>query len=320
MKKIIITGVAGFIGSSLAERMIRDGFDVTGIDCFTAYYSPRIKQANIRNLLTSKKFRFIESDVTGLDDSVLDGVECFFHLAAQPGVRNSWGEEFREYVFNNIYATQYILEKLKSQKSLQRLVFASSSSVYGNSSEKLLTETLSLKPVSPYGITKLTAENLCTLYRDMFGVPCVSLRFFTVYGPRQRPDMAFHRFLRACLMRNEINVFGDGSQTRDFTYIDDIVSAILSAGFSTDSSIPGIINLGSGKRIVLNEALDMISEITGEKLRINHLPNEKGDMTDTLADISLAGKALGYSPSYSLYDGLKAEYEWMCKNRDVLFS
>ena len=316
--KVIVTGVAGFIGSFLAEKLIDNGHHVTGIDNFNDYYTPSIKRINIRNLLNSDRFTLLEQNLLIDDTSMFAGYDHIFHLAGQPGVRSSWGSDFQGYVDNNILVTQKILESIKGSPTLKRFVFASSSSVYGNARELPLRETTIPAPVSPYGVTKLTAEHLCSVYSGAYGLPIVCLRFFTVYGPRQRPDMAFHRFFRARLEREGISVFGDGSQTRDFTFVDDIVSGAMSAAFSPLDSRFAIFNLGSGRRISLSRVIDIIGDITGEPLRVSYTSFEKGDMNDTLADISRAISQLGYAPKVDLIDGLKAEWTWMCEHKETI--
>lgn len=233
--RAIVTGAAGFIGHTLASKLTSDGHDVIGIDSFTPYYDTAIKEENICRIKSSK-FELIRKDILDLDlSSVLDGADVIFHQAGQPGVRKSWGSEFSEYINANISATQYLLESAKGISSLKRFVYASSSSVYGDAERYPTTEMDPTSPISPYGVTKLAAEHLCTLYGKNFGVPTVSLRYFTVYGPGQRPDMAFTRFLRAAVLDDEITIFGDGHQIRDFTYIDDIVQANIIAGTSQRS-------------------------------------------------------------------------------------
>ena len=316
--QILITGAAGFIGSFLSEQLLKLGHNVTGIDNFNDYYPSNIKRLNSSSLLKSDTFRLVESDLQNFDTTIFQSADYIFHLAGQPGVRSSWGPDFKGYVENNILVTQRILEAVKHSETLKKFVFASSSSVYGNAQELPLKETARPNPVSPYGVTKLTAENLCSVYSYNYHIPIVSLRFFTVYGPRQRPDMAFHRFFKAHLGQKSITVFGDGSQTRDFTYVADIVNGILSSAFSQSDSLFTLLNLGSGKRIALSDVIDMIGSITGKPLQVNYMPSEKGDMTDTLADITRARELIGYAPSVELRDGLQEEYSWMCVNREAL--
>jgi UDP-glucose 4-epimerase len=307
--KALVTGAAGFIGSTLSTALTDRGHQVVGIDCFTDYYAREVKESNIADLRTRKNFRFVEAKLQSTDlPTLLDGVTHVFHLAAQAGVRKSWGDDFQTYITNNIDATQRLLEALKG-RPIERLVYASSSSVYGDVATIPFQETAYLQPLSPYGVTKLAAEHLCHLYFVNHGVPAVSLRYFTVYGPRQRPDMGFHRFIRAALLGESLTLFGDGEQSRDFTFVGDIVAATMAAG---DRGRPGTVyNIGGGTRVTINQVLDMIGRITGKPLDIKRLPAEKGDMRDTFADSSRAEADLGFSPSHSLEAGLTAEAEWL---------
>ncbi len=307
--KALVTGTAGFIGSTLSTTLTDRGADVVGIDCFTDYYGRDIKEQNLSALRTRSNFRFVEDSLQNVDFApLLDGVTHVFHLAAQAGVRGSWGDQFRSYTSHNVDSTQRLLEALKG-RDISRLVYASSSSVYGDVATIPFKESAYLQPLSPYGVTKLAAEHLCHLYHVNHQVPTVSLRYFTVYGPRQRPDMGFHRFIRAALTGTPITLFGDGEQTRDFTFVADIVAATIAAA---ERGTPGCIyNIGGGSRVTINQVLDMIARITGRQLIINRLPAEKGDMRDTFADSSRAQTDLGFSPSHSLEEGLKAECEWL---------
>lgn len=307
--KALVTGVAGFIGSTLATALSDRGAEVVGVDCFTDYYGREIKERNLAVLRTRPSFRFVEAPLqtVGLDD-LLDDVTHVFHLAAQAGVRGSWGEQFRTYTTNNVDATQRLLEAVRD-RPIERLVYASSSSVYGDVAAIPMREDAYLQPVSPYGVTKLAAEHLCHLYYLNYGVPTVSLRYFTVYGPRQRPDMGFHRFIRAALTGSQISLFGDGEQTRDFTFIADIVAATMAAG---DRGRPGAVyNIGGGSRVTINQVLELIGRLTGRPLNIRRLPAEKGDMRDTFADTTRARTDLGFAPSHSLESGLAAECAWL---------
>jgi nucleoside-diphosphate-sugar epimerase len=307
--KALVTGVAGFIGSTLATALTDRGADVVGVDCFTDYYARSIKEQNLAVLRTHPAFRFVEAPLqTAAMDDLLDGVTHVFHLAAQAGVRGSWGDQFRTYTTNNVDATQRLLEAVKG-RPIERLVYASSSSVYGDVAAIPMREDAYLQPLSPYGVTKLAAEHLCHLYYVNHGVPTVSLRYFTVYGPRQRPDMGFHRFIRAALTGGTISLFGDGEQTRDFTFIADIVAATMAAG---DRGRPGAVyNIGGGSRVTINQVLELIGRLTGRPLNINRLPAEKGDMRDTFADTTRARTDLGFAPSHSLESGLAAECAWL---------
>jgi nucleoside-diphosphate-sugar epimerase len=305
----LITGVAGFIGSTLAERLLAQGARVTGIDCFTDYYPRPVKERNLQGPRASDRFTFVEAALQETDLlPLLDGVTHVFHLAAQAGVRRSWGREFQVYTVNNIEATQVLLEACVG-RPIERLVYASSSSVYGDNTPVPMREDALPQPVSPYGVSKLAAEQLCYLYSVNHGVPATSVRYFTVYGPRQRPDMGFHRFLSAVLRGQAITVYGDGEQTRDFTFVADAVSATIAAA---ERGVPGrAYNIGGGSRVSLNEVLDIIGRVTGRPLTIERGPAQKGDMRDTWADTSLARADLGFSPSVTLADGLAAEYRWL---------
>src|SRR5262245_64919423 len=220
----LVTGVAGFIGSHLAERLLRDGVRVTGVDCFTDYYDPAIKRRNLERARSHPEFALVELDLGEADLAALPDVQVVYHQAAQPGVRASWGADFAIYTHHNVLATQRLLERYRGS-SLERFVYASSSSVYGDAERYPTDEGLLPRPLSPYGVTKLAGEHLALLYARNFGMPVVALRYFTVYGPRQRPDMAFHRFCRALLTGQAITVYGDGRQSRDFTFVADAVEA-----------------------------------------------------------------------------------------------
>jgi UDP-glucose 4-epimerase len=309
--KALVTGAAGFIGSTLATSLAGDGIDVVGLDCFTDYYARAVKEDNVAALRRRPNFRFVEAEIGTADlDAVLDGVTHVYHLAAQAGVRKSWGRDFKTYTALNVDATQRLLEALKD-RPLTRLVYASSSSVYGDGLPMPLREDLVLAPLSPYGVTKLAAEHLCHLYWANYGVPAVSLRFFTVYGPRQRPDMGFHRFIRAALTGQPITLYGDGGQTRDFTYVDDIVRACRAAG--DRGGLGAVYNIGGGSRVSITEVLDLIARITKRPLDIRREPPQKGDMRDTSADTTRARADLGFVPSATLESGLAAECEWLSR-------
>ncbi len=307
--KAFVTGVAGFIGSTLAERLVRAGDDVIGIDCFTDYYPREAKERNLAFLRTAPNFRFIESRIQDADLGrlVADRTHVF-HLAAQAGVRKSWGRDFDVYTTNNIEATQMLLEACVGT-GIERLVYASSSSVYGDLVAMPMREDALPQPVSPYGVSKLAAEQLCYLYFVNFGVPTVSLRYFTVYGPRQRPDMGFHKFLRATLERTPIAVYGDGEQTRDFTFVEDIVSANIAAA---ERGISGrVYNIGGGSRVSLNHVLELIGRVTGRQPVIAREAAQKGDMRHTYADTELARADLAFRPTTDLERGLAAEFSWL---------
>jgi UDP-glucose 4-epimerase len=307
--KALVTGAAGFIGSNLSRALLARGDEVVGIDCFTDYYAREIKEGNLAPLQAHANFRFVEAALQTTDlETLLDGVTHVFHLAAQAGVRKSWGDDFQIYTTNNIDATQRLLEHV-AKRNIAKLVYASSSSVYGDAVQIPMTEDALPQPVSPYGVSKLAAEQLCYLYHVNFGVPTVALRFFTVYGPGQRPDMGFHRFIRAVLTDQPISLYGDGEQTRDFTFVADIVAALLAAG---DRGRPGgVYNIGGGSRVSINQVLAMIGRITGRTPDIRREPAQKGDMRDTFADTTRARADLGFAPATTLEAGIKAECDWL---------
>jgi UDP-glucose 4-epimerase len=311
MAKIIVTGAAGFIGSHLAEALLLQGEEVIGVDEFNDYYEPIFKRKNAAKLESFPNFQLIEGDIQFLDwQTLLKEVELVYHQAAQAGVRASWGKGFRTYTERNINATQVLLEAIKDAQNLKRLVFASTSSVYGDAETLPTHEEIIPLPVSPYGITKLAAERLCGLYHKNFGVPCVSLRYFTVYGPRQRPDMAFHKFFRTILQDEAIPVYGDGQQTRDFTFVSDVIAANLAAA-TTPAAVGEIFNIGGGSRVVLAEVLETMADIVGKPIKRNHIEKAMGDARHTAADVSKARKILGYQPQVSLREGLTQEWHWV---------
>ncbi len=311
MMKVLVTGCAGFIGSHVSEALVKKGDEVIGIDCFTDYYPRKIKEKNIANLTKKQNFRFIEGNILKLDlKDLLKNINCIIHEAAQAGVRASWGQSFRIYVDNNILATQKLLEAAKNSE-IKKFVYASSSSVYGDVNTLPMKETDKPKPVSPYGVSKLAGEYLCYLYWKNFNLPTISLRYFTVYGERQRPDMAFHRFIKAILENKKITMYGDGNQTRDFTYISDIVNATISAA---ESSISGeVFNIGGGIRTSLAEIICLLEKLIGKKAKTEYVKKQMGDVKHTLADIRKAKNILDYKPTMKIEEGLKKEIEWIKK-------
>jgi len=307
--KALVTGAAGFIGSTLAAALTARGTEVIGLDCFTDYYARDIKESNLAPLRQRPGFSFVEDTLQHVSlDRILGGVTHVFHLSAQAGVRKSWGHDFLTYTTHNVDATQRLLEAVKD-RALERFVYASSSSVYGDAVAIPMREDAMVRPLSPYGVTKLAAEHLCLLYTANYALPTVSLRFFTVYGPKQRPDMGFHRFLRAALTGQPITLYGDGEQTRDFTYVDDIVAALIAAGEQGRSG--GVYNIGGGSRVSINQVLALVERVTGCAIEVRHEPAQKGDMRDTFADTARAKAELGFAPSTSLERGLRAEAEWL---------
>lgn len=310
-----MTGVAGFIGSHLAERLLTNGFKVIGVDCFTDYYSKKIKKNNMISFQNNKNFKFIEEDLMKLDlTPIIKACEFLFHEAAQPGVRASWGKQFDVYVKDNILVTQKILESAKEVKTLEKIVMASSSSIYGEQEGIMIENETIPNPISPYGVTKLASENLGLTYATNHDLPVTSLRYFTVYGPRQRPDMAFTKFIKANLSGDEILVFGDGNQIRDFTFISDIIDANLKC---MESKIHGnVLNIGGGKTYSIIEILSMIEEITGLTNKLIFTSKQKGDVKRTESDITNAKKIIDYFPKINVFEGLTNQIKWMKKNLD----
>jgi UDP-glucose 4-epimerase len=307
--KAVVTGVAGFIGSHLAESLLGEGHEVVGVDCFVDYYPRAVKEKNLSRARDHRSFKLVEARIQDADlQGVLEGAAQVFHLAAQAGVRASWGRDFSIYTDHNVLGTQRLLEQAVAAGT-PRLVYASSSSVYGDTPTLPLREDSPCRPVSPYGVTKLAAEHLGHIYERNHGLPVVSLRFFTVYGPRQRPDMAFHRFLKAARDGEEIRVFGDGKQTRDFTFVRDIVAAARAAAVS---GRPGCVyNVGGGERVSVNDVLRTIERMTGRAFRVTREEAQKGDMRDTFADTTAAARDLGFRSTVSLEQGLAREWEWI---------
>jgi UDP-glucose 4-epimerase len=307
--KALVTGAAGFIGSHLVSALLDGGAEVIGLDAFTDYYPRNVKDGNLDVNRGRPGFRSVEARIQDAKlSSLLDGVSHVFHLAAQAGVRKSWGQDFRIYTDNNVDATQQLLEACVG-RPLHRFVYASSSSLYGDSVPIPMREDAVPQPLSPYGVTKLAAEQLCHLYFVNYGVPTSSVRYFTVYGPRQRPDMAFHRFFRAALTGDQVVLYGDGEQTRDFTYVTDAVAATIAAG---EVGVPGrAYNIGGGSRVTVNQVLEIVQRLVGHQLQIRREPAQKGDMRDTYADTTLARADLGFAPAVTLEQGLESEYRWL---------
>lgn len=309
--KYLVTGVAGFIGSHLAERLVAQGEQVTGVDCFTDYYPRWIKEQNMAGLRGKKTFEFIEADLRTAElKPLLSRADNIFHLAAQAGVRSSWGKDFEHYLENNVKVTQRLLEAMLEFPQT-KMVFASTSSVYGDTDQYPTPEHALKRPFSPYGVTKLACESLCYLYYKNFGARVTMLRFFTVFGARQRPDMAFHKFIRATLLGEPIGIYGDGSQTRDYTYIQDIISGAIAA--MAKGRIGEAYNLGGGHQTKLMDAVELIFQLCGKKSEIKYLSLQKGDVKETLADTQKARKELAYNPQGSVELGLKEEIDWVKK-------
>jgi len=306
---ILVTGAAGFIGSHLCEKLLTNNHHVVGADSFIGPTPPHLKLENIRNLLSNPKFTFHNVDLLTADlDELLKDIDIIYHLAGIPGVRTSWGKDFDPYVTNNILVTQRLLETAKNHP-IHKFIYASTSSVYGEMSGKI-KEDASLVPLSPYGITKLTGEHLCNVYRNVHGVPIVKLRFFTVYGPRQRPDMAFHRFIKQILKGEPLTIFGDGTQSRDFTYIDDCIDGI-EALVVKDHVIGETFNIGGKERATVNEVISIIERLSGERAKMSYLPKINGEPKHTWADIANAKSILDYNPKISLEKGLAREIDYI---------
>jgi nucleoside-diphosphate-sugar epimerase len=304
----VVTGVAGFVGSHLAERLLEDGWRVKGVDCFTDTYARSIKERNLTVAKGHAGFSLAEVDLaTGDVGEAVRGSDVVFHLAGQAGVRSSWGAEFEIYTSRNILATQRLLEAAK-EEGLRRLVYASSSSIYGDTTALPVTEDTLPLPVSPYGVSKLAAEYLCRLYCTNYGVPTVSVRYFTVYGPRQRPDMAFHRLIRAILKDESFPLYGDGKQTRDFTFVSDAVEATVGALGAEPGSV---FNVGGGSRVTLSEVIAMVEELAGKRARIERQQKQAGDVRHTWADTSRIREAIGFEPRVGLREGLGREVTWL---------
>ena len=327
----LVTGVAGFVGSHLAEMLLSLGHSVVGVDCFTNYYARSIKQQNLAHLLASDRFTLLSADLLELDlpallsgtaDTFEEGrrgsdpelavtkrrVDYVFHLAAQAGVRASWGRSFEIYTRNNVLATQRLLEAARDVPPT-KFVYASSSSVYGDAERYPTAEDVTPHPVSPYGVSKLAGEHLCSLYWRNYGVPTASLRYFTVYGPRQRPDMAFHRFVRSMVQASEIEIYGDGEQTRDFTYVEDAVKGTIQAAMADVSG--EVFNIGGGSRVAVNEVIKNLEAILQRRAKVKYIAEQKGDVRHTSADISKAKLLLEYQPNILLKEGLSREAAWV---------
>jgi nucleoside-diphosphate-sugar epimerase len=309
MARIVVTGCAGFIGSTISDALLARGDTVVGIDCFTPYYDEAQKRANLTGALADAKFELVEADLRTAElRELLDGVDVVYHEAAQPGVRLSWSSGFADYDSHNVLATQRLLEAAVAVGK-PRVVYASSSSVYGQAARYPTTEQDLPKPHSPYGVTKLAAEHLCGLYAANWGLPTVSLRYFTVYGPRQRPDMAIHRLLEAGLRDEPFPLFGDGSALRDFTFVADAVAANLAAG--TADAAPGtVVNVAGGGEISMADLIDLVGDVLGKPVQIDRRDPSPGDVDRTGGTVDAAQEALGWAPTVSVKEGVTAQAEW----------
>lgn len=308
--RVLITGAAGFIGSRLAAELLSVGVDVVGIDSLTDYYDPAIKAANLEALTGAKNFSpWIEDLLTVDMDRLLNGVEVVFHLAGQPGVRESWDNEFSTYVERNVVVTHRLLDALR-RRSVNKFVYSSSSSIYGDALSHPTPESATPSPRSPYGVTKLAAEHVCSVYASTWGVRTLSLRYFTVFGGGQRPDMAFHRLINCGLGGKTFEVYGTGDQRRDFTHVDDVVRANIRAAFDTRAEPGGCFNVAGGQSASLNEAIQLVEDLIGRSITIERRPVAAGDVHLTSADTSEAQRILGWAPEVQLRDGLQEQIEW----------
>lgn len=307
--RALVTGAAGFIGSTLCDRLLADGWRVRGVDAFTGYYDVAQKRANVASAVSDPAFELVEADLRSADLAGLAGdAEVVFHLAAQPGVRGSWADGFGEYDDQNIRVTQRLLEAARGL-DVSRVVFASSSSVYGNPPMVPTPEDAPTRPFSPYGVTKLAGEHLCRAYLDNFGVPVTMLRFFTVYGPRQRPDMATHRLVRAALDGTPFRIFGDGSQVRDFTYVDDVVAACIAAA-TTPGGVGETVNVAGGSSVTLSDLIEMVGDAVGAPVPVRWDPAQAGDVSRTGGSVVHARSVLGWAPQVTLEDGVVRQVAW----------
>ena len=306
--RALVTGCAGFIGSHLTESLLESGQEATGVDCFNENYGRRRKLRNLERCHEWDSFEFVPIDLARGDlQELVEECDTIFHLAAEPGVRTSWGRRFEAYLRNNVLATQHLLEAARESPE-KRFVFASSSSIYGQAERFPTSETDIPRPFSPYGVTKLSAEHLCALYHANYGVNVVALRYFSVYGPRQRPDMAFDKFFRAAIADEPITVYGDGEQTRDFTFVGDIIAATGAAAVT--GATGGTYNIGGGSQASVNDVLAVVSELSGRRVEVRYLARQHGDVRRTGADISRARADLGFEPQTALPEGLRAQFEW----------
>jgi len=313
--RALITGVAGFIGSQLAEHLVDQGATVRGVDRLSDFYEVALKRENLTRLLEAPRFEFREASVNELDPGeLLSGVDVAYHLAAQPGVRAGWGSEFGIYVEDNVLSTQRLLQAARHGE-LERFVLASSSSIYGQATRFPTLEDEPPDPITPYGVTKLAAEQLCRLYLRDWGVPIVILRYFSIFGPRQRPDMAFARFIRAAVEGEPIELFGDGRQERDFTFVDDAVAATVAAGSRGE---PGrIYNIAGGNVASLLDVIPLLERLLDEEIAIERLPEMVSEARRTGADTTAAREQLGFEPRIGLEEGLRRQIEVGAHRRGV---
>jgi UDP-glucuronate 4-epimerase len=312
-ERVLVTGCAGFLGSHLCERLIGDGHEVVGVDCFTDFYPRTLKERNLEQLRDQSAFTLRELDLASSDlTGLLQGVTGVFHLAAQPGVRGSFGSGFPLYVEHNVLATQSLLEEA-TRNPLKWFVYASSSSVYGDTTTYPTSEEAELRPVSPYGMTKVATEEIAGVYHRTGDVPVVGLRYFTAYGPRQRPDMAFSRFIARALNGEPLPINGDGRQVRDFTYVDDVIAGTLAA---TRGEPGSVYNIGGGNATSVIDIVGVLEELLERPLDIAFRSDQRGDARQTCADGNRAAEGLGFVPGTGLAEGIARQLEWTIALRE----
>jgi UDP-glucuronate 4-epimerase len=313
-RRVVVTGAGGFVGSHLVDTLLARGDTVVGVDCFTPYYDPDTKRQNLEAAQDQATFTLVEADLRDADlMPLLEGVDTVFHQAAQPGVRLSWSDGFGEYASHNVLATQRLLEAARDS-DVRRVVYASSSSVYGNQVRYPTVETDLPRPYSPYGVTKLAAEHLCALYAENWGLHSIALRYFTVFGPRQRPDMSIHRLCEAALTGAAFPRFGDGTQVREFTYVADIVAANLCAA-DAEVDAGTVVNIAGGGEIELNGLIEMVGDLAGAPVTIEDHPAQAGDARRNGGSTERAGDLLGWAPEVGLREGISAQLAWHADRR-----
>jgi nucleoside-diphosphate-sugar epimerase len=314
-RRALVTGCAGFLGSHLSERLLADGYEVVGVDCFTDFYDRATKESNVARLRDEPRFSLLETDLSSDPiDGLLEGIDEVYHLAAQAGVRGSFGDSFAVYLRNNVQATQRLLEQA-ARNPVSTFVYASSSSVYGDAAVYPTAEDAPRLPLSPYGMTKVATEEIAGVYHRNHGVRTIGMRYFTAYGPRQRPDMAFNRFIRKALAGEPVVVLGDGLQVRDFTYVDDLIAATRAAA---ERGISGsVYNVGGGQPVELRSVIEMIEQVLERPIMVEHRPAARGDVGRTGADCSRAARELGVTPTVSLAEGLAAEVQWVLEPQHI---
>ena len=306
----LVTGAAGFVGSRLTDALLARGDAVRGVDCFTPYYDRADKEANLASARDTRGFELVEADLrTAAIEPLLDGIDVVFHQASQAGVRLSWSSGFADYVGHNVLATQRVLEAVVAARPHARIVYASSSSVYGNQARYPVQETDLPHPFSPYGVTKLAAEHLCGLYAENWNVATVSLRYFTVFGPRQRPDMSIYRLCEAAVHGATFPRYGDGTQIREFTFIDDVVRANLLAA-DADVAPGTYLNVAGGGEITLAELIALVGELAGAPVAVEEQSAQLGDAFRNGGAVDRARELLGWEPCVSLRDGIAAQLAW----------